>query len=259
MKNYFFALFFGFIAMLTLVAPGLAQDDPSVDTLYQVSTIQALLNGQYDGAVSFADLAQHGGFGLGTFDGLDGEMIAFDGRFYQIAYSGQVNEVSGKMTTPFAVVTHFEPDLELSFKNVKSLADLTSRIKKKLPGENLFYALRIDGYFEHLKTRSVPAQKPPYPPLATVAAKQNVFELSKTTGTMVGFYTPAFGGKINVPGFHMHYLDQDAANGGHVLDVRATTVVVQVDRTPYLFLNLPLSTAAATLEDRTHELESIEK
>ena len=48
--------------------------------LFQASTIGALLDGAYDGDLSFAELAEHGDLGLGTLNGLDGEMIAIDGR-----------------------------------------------------------------------------------------------------------------------------------------------------------------------------------
>ncbi len=47
-------------------------------TLFQTSTIDALLEGKFDGDVSFADLAGRGDSGLGTLDALDGEMIALD-------------------------------------------------------------------------------------------------------------------------------------------------------------------------------------
>ena len=40
--------------------------------------------GVYDGDLTYQELARHGDFGLGTFDALDGEMIALDGAFYQI-------------------------------------------------------------------------------------------------------------------------------------------------------------------------------
>jgi acetolactate decarboxylase len=48
---------------------------------FQTSTIAALLDGAYDGDVTFAELAERGDFGLGTLDGCDGEMIALDGSF----------------------------------------------------------------------------------------------------------------------------------------------------------------------------------
>jgi len=52
--------------------------------LFQTSTLQALMAGVYDGDLTFQALARHGDFGLGTFEALDGEMIALDGAFYQI-------------------------------------------------------------------------------------------------------------------------------------------------------------------------------
>ncbi|MBU1248173.1 MAG: acetolactate decarboxylase [Proteobacteria bacterium] len=240
-------------------APELGPEPAATNTLFQVSTIQALLNGQYDGTVTFGSLLTSGDFGLGTFDKLDGEMIAFDGKAYQINASGKVTPVPATWTTPFAVVTNFGSDLELTFNSVKDFADLQLRIQKELPGLNLFYAIRIDGLFQYMKTRSVPAQTEPYPPLAEAAKHQSVFEMKDTSGTVVGFFTPEFGGKVNVPGFHMHYLDQSATHGGHILDLSAQEIVVKIDRTPYLFLNLPLATAGTKMVDRTHELDAIEK
>jgi hypothetical protein len=43
--------------------------------VFQVSTINALLEGVYDGDTTVEDLLRHGDFGVGTFDALDGEMV----------------------------------------------------------------------------------------------------------------------------------------------------------------------------------------
>jgi len=80
------------------------------DVLFQTSTINALLNGVYDGDISFQELKQYGGFGLGTVNALDGEMIGLEGKFYQIKADGIAYPVDDSMKTPFAVVTFFEPD-----------------------------------------------------------------------------------------------------------------------------------------------------
>src|ERR671916_2337447 len=80
-------------------------------TLFQTSTIDALLEGEYDGDVSFAELEGRGDFGLGTLDALDGEMIALDGGFYQVRSDGRAYAVERRAKTPFAVVTFFEPNL----------------------------------------------------------------------------------------------------------------------------------------------------
>ena len=43
--------------------------------LFQASTIGALLEGAFEGDVSFDDLAEHGDLGLGTLNGLDGSPL----------------------------------------------------------------------------------------------------------------------------------------------------------------------------------------
>ena len=66
-------------------------DPPDAGRLHEIfqnSTINALLEGVYDGSMTYGELRQHGDFGLGTFNALDGEMIAFDGDFYQIKADG---------------------------------------------------------------------------------------------------------------------------------------------------------------------------
>ena len=46
--------------------------------VYQTSTMGALLDGVYEGDVTTRELLRHGDFGLGTFNRLDGEMLALD-------------------------------------------------------------------------------------------------------------------------------------------------------------------------------------
>ena len=60
-------------------------------TLFQVSNSTALTQGIFDGAVTIRELKEHGDFGLGTFDGLDGEMIALEGVFYRADTEGNAS------------------------------------------------------------------------------------------------------------------------------------------------------------------------
>src|SRR3954447_20830451 len=91
-----------------------AEHEPHV--LFQASTIGALLDGAYDGDVTFADLAEHGDLGLGTLNALDGEMIALDGDFYRADVDGRIHPVGTEERTPFAVVTRFQPQVEASLE-----------------------------------------------------------------------------------------------------------------------------------------------
>jgi acetolactate decarboxylase len=137
------------------------------------------------------------------------------------------------------MVTFFEEDLRLDAVTATNLADLAGIIDRKLPTKNIFYAVRIDGVFEYLKVRSVPAQTKPYRPLAEAVKGQTVFEHKKIAGTLVGFRSPAFTGKIDVPGYHFHFLSADKSCGGHVLDLRFNGLAVRLDKCSALTLIFP--------------------
>jgi hypothetical protein len=57
--------------------------------VWQTSTMGALIEGLYDGNVMYRDVMKHGDFGVGTFNALDGEMIALDGRFFRLRNDGR--------------------------------------------------------------------------------------------------------------------------------------------------------------------------
>ncbi len=54
-------------------------------SFYEISTSTALGEGVHSGSVSSSVLLEHVDFGLGTFEGLDGEMVILDGQIYQVA------------------------------------------------------------------------------------------------------------------------------------------------------------------------------
>ena len=62
------------------------------NVLYQTSLMSALLSGVYEGNTTIADLLTHGDFGLGTFNELDGELIAFSSEVYQLRADGSARK-----------------------------------------------------------------------------------------------------------------------------------------------------------------------
>src|SRR4051794_23512365 len=70
-----------------------ATPPPEPDRITQVSVINALMLGQYDGVMPIPELLRHGDLGVGTLDHLDGEMIVLDGRAYQVRGDGVVVDV----------------------------------------------------------------------------------------------------------------------------------------------------------------------
>jgi acetolactate decarboxylase len=207
--------------------------------LFQASTIGALLEGRYDGDVSFAALAEHGDLGLGTLNALDGEMIALDGRFYRANVDGRISEIEPEALTPFAVVVSFSPSLEARFDEPVGMQALLAALEEQIPAGSGACAIRIDGDFERVHARSVPRQEPPYRPLAEVISDQHVFDLPAGPGTIVGFRFPDHGEGVEVAGFHLHFISGDRKRGGHVLDFTAADVTARMDPSSELHVELP--------------------
>ncbi len=217
--------------------PAARAGDSSV--LFQTGNGNGLLAGVYDGSTTCAELLEHGDLGIGTFDGFDGEMVLFGDTVYQIRGDGSVRVMPPQTTTPFAMATFFQPDQRLTLTNVTSREDFLQRLQQQLPGKNLFYAIKATGFFEHIKTRSIPKQQKPYQPLSEVAKTQPEFVYDHTEGSIMGFYCPEMTKSIAVPGFHFHFLSKNKDGGGHLLELQAKTITVELETISRMYLVLP--------------------
>lgn len=206
--------------LLALCVAALFSASAPAAQLTQLSTIDALMSGVYDGAFTIGDVKRYGDFGLGTFNALDGEMVVEKGVVYQVRADGSVHRMGSRERTPFAEVTRFKPQHTVEIPAGLGLVELEQFLDARLPTANLFYAVRIDGTFRSLKARSVPRQQRPYPPLAEAAKQQAVFDFDQARGVVLGFRSPPFAKGVGVPGYHLHFLSADHKAGGHVLDFR---------------------------------------
>ncbi len=209
----------------------------------------------YDGDLTFAELKQHGDFGLGTFNTLDGEMIEVDGQAYQIKADGVAYPVTDGMKTPFAVVTYFEPDQTMTIAQPMNCEQLKTYLDGLLPTRNIPYALKIAGDFSYIKTRSVPAQTKPYPPLLDVLTDQPEFEFEPTSGVIVGFRLPDYMDGANAPGYHFHFINEARTAGGHLLACQVQAVTVEIDYTNEWHTVLPEDDAFYAVEATSDEYQ----
>lgn len=235
---------------------------PNQDLLYQVSTINALMQGVYEGETTYGQLQDKGDLGIGTFEALDGEMVMVDGVFYQIKADGKVYPVKPEMIAPFADVTYYSADQTITLSNIDGVANLQKAIDPLITNRNLFCAIRIDGTFSYIKVRSVPAQVKPYPLLSEAVQNQKVFEYQNVEGTILGFWSPDFINGINVPGYHLHFISKDRTIGGHLLDCKVSQAQVGVDVTDDFTLDLPKNQAFSQSDlarDQTSEVQKVER
>jgi acetolactate decarboxylase len=195
--------------------------------MYQVSTSNALVEGVYSGAISSRYLLQHGDFGLGTFENLDGEMVIADGAIYQAHSDGNVLRRDEDFLVPFAVITRFQEEELFETGTIASLHDLEKACDPHRESANLFYAFRVDGVFERVRARAVSAVGTATR-LVDAARSQGEFEFRNVDGTLVCFWSPSYSSAFNVPAYHFHFLSRDRSKGGHVLDLNAAKLQVGV-------------------------------
>ena len=219
------------VTSLIIAISGCSRQKENRDILFQISTIDAISRGLYDGKMSYGELRDYGDFGIGTFDGLDGELFGLAGKLYQIKADGIAYPVEHSMKTPFAVFTFFESDKSASLARASSYEELQQYLDNLLPTKDIFYAIKMEGAFRYAKTRCVPKQNKPYPPFSEVVKNQQIFEFNDVRGTIVGFRFPAYIGGINYPGYHLHFLAEDKKSGGHLLQCQTENLRIEIDYT----------------------------
>ena len=184
----------------------------------QVAIIDTLLGGMYDGSATVGQLKCWGNLGIGTMHQLDGEMLVVDGVVYQVKYDGSVNRPADSETIPFATAVNFVPAKRVRLGAVKSFKDFEKEVPQYIANRNVPVAVRFTGKFASMHTRSVERQNKPYRPLVEASKNQAEFKFKNISGDMVGFLFPKYVQGMNVPGWHLHFIDKDRRCGGHILD-----------------------------------------
>lgn len=194
-------------------------DPEHADDIVQVGLAVGVAEGAYDGDVRVRELAGRGDIGIGTLQGLDGEMVVVDGEFFSVGPDGAARAADPDALVPFAVLAHLTVADELTIDAPVDRDAFEDRLRASLPDPDGCYAIRVDGRFGPVRFRSVRRQEPPYRPLADVlAVDQHVFEGEALDATMVGFCFPEDAADLDFPGFHLHMVSTDRRQGGHVFD-----------------------------------------
>lgn len=244
------------------------KDEPAAktdrETIYQVSLLQGLTLGDYNGSVSVKELKEKGDTGIGTFEGVNGELIMLDGTVYRAKADGSVETAPDDETIPFANVTFFDTDEKQDISGVSSIADLKKLLDEKVEklGKNQFYMVRIDGTFKKMHARSELKQEKPYKPLAeALKTDQREFSWDNIEGTVVALYCPEYMKDLNAAGWHLHFVSKDKTCGGHVLDLDVDKAELKIDSTQGFNMQLPDTEMFPTLDltqDQSDDIKKVE-
>ncbi len=264
-KKIMFALIIvGLLAVSAVSAQNSLLLNNDDDSMYQVSLMQAFMHGEYNGVITVGDFKSHGDIGLGTFEGVNGEMIVLDGVVYQAAADGSINVMPDNETIPFATITKFDEDANMTNITANDFDDLTSKLDSEIEkyGTNNMYVIKIKGDFSNITVRSVEKQEKPYKEFTEVAAvDQKVFNHTDVTGTVVAVYFPEYMNELNMHGWHLHFLSDDKTKGGHVLGFSDLNGTGQIDEIHEFNMILPSDDTFAKMnftEDMSNKISSVE-
>ncbi len=244
-----------------IVGNGLLAKD---DAIHQVSLMQSFMHGEYDGVITVGELKSYGDTGLGTFEGVNGEMIVLDGVVYQASADGSINIMEDNETVPFSTVTPFDEDEKIPEISATSFEDLTAKLDKEIAkyGTNNMYVAKIQGNFSNITVRSVEKQNKPYKEFTEVAkVDQKVFNYTNQSGTIVAVYFPEYMSELNMHGWHLHFLNDAKDKGGHVLALKMENGSGEMDTIQEFDMVLPHTDSFVKMnfsENMTDKINSVE-
>jgi acetolactate decarboxylase len=226
------------ILVTVLVMMGCSSEQE--DMIVHYSVLKALDNGVLEGNMKVGELKQHGDFGLGTYNRMNGEMVVLDHVVYRVSPDGKVMQPEDETLIPYSLVTFYQQDETLSMNGEIDYPKLKAFAESKVPSRNMFYAFRIYGEFDYIKCGGADLQEKPYnEPLDVMLSDRPVYEGSNINGTLVGFWCPAYIGDINSAGFHLHFIADDHSMGGHLMEFTARSLEIGYDTKAVYKMILP--------------------
>ena len=248
----------GALHVRALTRAGFDHDAGATHLVVQTGTVAALIDGHYDGDLTIGELLERVDHGIGTLQGLDGELVIVDGEVWVAHADRRVTRVPPQTKTPFAVTCRFDATVTHPLREPHSLAQLVASIDRIALRDEPVVAVRVDGRFESLRLRSVAAQHPPYPPLAEVVSHQTEWTVEAATGSIVGFRFPDASSGIEVAGYHLHFLSEDREVAGHVLGLTLLAGTALVDGAHELHVEVPAGLTLGEPGALAEEIHAVE-
>jgi acetolactate decarboxylase len=187
------------------------------------------MEGDYRGSKTVKEILKDTDTGVGTYNGLDGEAIIYNGHAYVGRADGVVSEMGPDETFAFSITTKFDDSVDEDKLSFASIEDLKTKLEKYLDSHNYFFMIKMEGTF-NVRVRSNFKQKQPYEPLYKVAGDQREFEYNDIEGSVVGIYSPNYVEGMNLPGWHVHFLSKDLTKGGHILKIAGNDAKIKVNK-----------------------------
>jgi acetolactate decarboxylase len=229
--------------------------------LFSAGIASAFIGGLYNAYYPYKQLKQHGDFGLGAPAQVDGELLLFKGNLYQTRYTGKTTSLADTGKTPYAIACFFHPVKVYKHSGTLNKVAFYSYLDSLLTNQNGIYAIHINGKFKLVKARAFPSVQKPYLPLAAMLDRQHFFDHTDIQGDLIGFRIPQFMEGPHIAGYHFHFLSADKAFGGHVVDLIAEDITVEIDPLTSFTIDVPQTAEYDNFDfkkDRKEEIKSVE-
>ena len=231
--------------------------------MFQISTLQSLALGYTRMVTTVGELMKHGETGLGTFEDVNGEMIAIDGKCYRAMEDGTVEKASDTRGVPFSSVAYMDNCREFELSGNYDMTNLKNELNNRIEEDfalNSMHVIQIHGAFEKIYARSEAPYRAHHVTLKEMLdITQTSFEFSNITGTLVGVYYPDYMDGINAAGWHLHFINDDRTKGGHVYDLKMSHGNVRLARKNSIEIQLPKDPAFDTYALKNASKDEIKK
>lgn len=236
-------------------------ENPNDNNLFSAGLASAFISGLYDAYYPYKQLKKHGDFGLGAPAQVDGELLLFKGKLYKTQYTGKTTQLADTGKTPYAIACFFRPVKVYKHTGTLNKAAFFSYLDSLLTNQNGIYAIHVSGKFKLVKARAFPPVQKPYLPLAAMLDKQHFFDHADINGDLIGFRIPKFMEGPHIAGYHFHFLSKDEAFGGHMVDLIAEDITVEIDPLSSYTMDIPQTAEYDNFDfkkDRREDVKSVE-
>lgn len=195
--------------------------------LYQSAPLAYLQAGNYNTSITVEQFKSIGDFGIGTFDGFDGEAVLLNGIVYQITSTGKITLPPASTQLLVGSCMLFDVEKRFTMRNVPSYEGFQQALQSYFSTNLSIRAIQVEGVFNSIRVSCAEKQLPPYKPFDEASHRTKEYTWKDKRGTLVGFWTPpTVPGSVMASGFNLAFISEDKTIGGHVVDFQADKLTI---------------------------------
>lgn len=180
-------------------------------------------------------------FGIGCSTGVGGELTISAGKIFEATAGEPVKPLTKLSGLPFIQLTRFAEKTTCPVQHICH-DNAYQHISRYIKADNILLAVSVVGNFEKMVIRRPQPTDISNRDIREIAQSQTVDNFENIQGRLIGFWTPELYGRISVPGFHFHFLDDSHQVSGHVLQYSAEQATLLFEEKTVIEITNPTTT-----------------